>query len=251
MAVMDSYSEANGDGGVDLDKDIDACGQSFTGNGGPVDSCEFYLKKSGTPAGNMEARVYAHTGTFGSTGKPTGAALATSGTISANSLTTSYVLTEFTFGSPYTTTNGTKYVIQLMYGDGTISNYVLVGRDASSPSHAGNLSFYAFLSWIATSSYDACFYVYTTGSASPSVSPSVSLSPSISSSTSPSVSVSPSISPSLSPSISPSLSPSISPSISPSVSPSVSLSPSISPSTSPSVSLSPSISPSLSPSLSP
>lgn len=45
-------------------------GQSFEGDGGTLNSCKFYLKRSATASGNTYAKVYAHTGTFGTDGTP-------------------------------------------------------------------------------------------------------------------------------------------------------------------------------------
>ena len=55
-----------------------AVGQSFTGNGLILNSAEFYLKKKGSPTGNAVVKIYAHSGTYGTSSVPTGSALATS-----------------------------------------------------------------------------------------------------------------------------------------------------------------------------
>ena len=78
MAILiDSYSESNQDewfyldnGGTMYSKII--AGQSFANSiSGTLDSCKFYLISLGNPSGNVVAKLYAHTGTYGdgSTGK--------------------------------------------------------------------------------------------------------------------------------------------------------------------------------------
>lgn len=139
-------------------------GQSFTGDGNDLNSCKFYLKKFGSPTGNVIATVYAHTGTFGSNGKPTGSALATSGNFDISTLTTSYALTTFTFtgANNITLVNGTKYFIVLEYSGGDVSNHLVIGCDDTTLTHGGNYASYT-TSWGSLSIIDVCFYVYTEG----------------------------------------------------------------------------------------
>src|SRR5262249_25971905 len=71
--------------------------QSFTGDGGQLKSVKFDLSKVGAPTGYAVAQIYAITGTFGSTAKPSGSALASSNPLDVSSLPTSFALSEFTF----------------------------------------------------------------------------------------------------------------------------------------------------------
>lgn len=234
MATLaDSYSETNKDTASSIQSaGATAAGQSFTAIAGNLDSCKFYLAKTGSPTGNMVARLYALTGTFGTDSKPTGAALATSGSIDVSTLTGSFVLVTFSFTGVdrVTLVNGTKYVIVFEYTGGDGSNLASLGGDGSAPSHAGNRSLFIGGSWsVADNNLDYCFYLYeeilgTSPSASASSSSSASQSPSAS--RSPSASLSPSASTSPSASLSPSSSASSSLSPSASVSMSVSASPS-------------------------
>lgn len=195
--VMDSYPESNQNGTDGTFLTRTGLAQSFTGDGGVLDSVVLYLNKTNSPTGTAVVKIYAHTGTFGSTGTPTGAALATSGTLDVSTLTTSLVLKTFTFSGAerITLTNGTKYFLAIEYsGDST--NFISVGEDNSSPSHGGNRARLDSGVWGASTTADYIFYVYKEDV--PSISPS--LSPSVS----PSISASPSASPSVSPSLSPS-----------------------------------------------
>lgn len=160
--TADSYSETNQSGNNALAGSSIEYGQSITGDGGVLSNVRFYLRKVGTPAGNMTVKLYAHSGTFGTSSVPTGAALATSVAIPADDLTTSYALTQFQFTDQYPLAGLTNYVIALAY-TGTATDYVFVGTDTTTPTHAGNFSSYNGTTWTANAAIDACFYVSTGG----------------------------------------------------------------------------------------
>lgn len=167
--TIDSYSETNQDNYSDIVNvhpvegyGDSAIGQCFTGLAGyQITSCQFYLKKGGSPVGNLVACIYAITGTFGYDAKPTGSALATSETYAMASLTTSYQLITFTFATPLAI-SAQYYCVDVEAVSATTlddSNYVRVGSDASG-AHSGNyFEFYAG-GWHAVSAYDTCFYVF-------------------------------------------------------------------------------------------
>lgn len=250
--IIDSYSESNQSSGVPLySGSWTSFGQSFTGAGGALASAVFYFRKFGSPTGNIIAKVYSHSGTFGTSSVPN-ALLATSDNVDVSTLSPSptYGLKAFTFSGAeqITLVAGTKYCTVVEYTGGDGSNYPVVGYDGSSPTHAGNSAFYPQVgAWLADASIDACFYVYDNTNPSPSL----SLSATPSSSVSLSQSVTPSSSVSLSPSSSQSPSGSVSLSPSSSQSPSSSISPSSSASLTPSSSISPSSSFSATSSVSP
>jgi hypothetical protein len=162
-SIVDSYSETNRDSFSALSSGTSTgVGQSFTGVSATLDSVQFYLSKNNLPTGNIVAKIYAHTGVFGTSSTPTGAALATSGTFDVSTLTGSYALTTFTFsGAERISLSATNYVVTVEVSGavGDASNYVRVGADGSTPTHAGNLS-YNDGSWNAVGSDDNCFYVY-------------------------------------------------------------------------------------------
>jgi hypothetical protein len=110
--AIDSY-DTGPETGFALNDQYFAYGQSFSGNGGTLDTVKFYIRKAGSPTGTATAKIYAITGTSGSTGKPTGAALATSGTLDVTTLSTSYALESFQFtgGDQITLSNGTDYCV--------------------------------------------------------------------------------------------------------------------------------------------
>lgn len=162
--LIDSYSESNVDGWYNIHSaDNQAVGQAFNaGASAKLGSCKFYLKKTGSPS-NVTAKLYAVTGTYGSTAKPTGAALATSDVRAGTGLTTGGQLEEFVFSgaNQVDLTLNTKYVITCEHSLGNASNYISIGTDGSSTSHGGNISYYAPSSWTAYSGADASFYVYS------------------------------------------------------------------------------------------
>jgi hypothetical protein len=161
--IIDSYSESHYALDIYVFAGHGKAAQSFTGNGTSLVEAVFYIHKRGSPTGNIVASLYAHTGTFGSTGTPTGAPLATSNPVDITTLSSStYALIPFTFPSPYTVAAGTHYFISIEYADAGsyISNSLEVGVDSPSPTAPGNFSGYAS-SWTADASMDICFYVYS------------------------------------------------------------------------------------------
>jgi len=162
--TADSYATTNRDTDVNLNSTtgISAVGNTFDGNTEKLASCQFYLKKAGTPSGTMVAKLYLADGS--SPKKPTGGALATSGTLVANTaLTTTLALVEFTFTAAncYQLSAGSaKYVIVLEYTAGTGTDYVIVGYDGSSPTDGGYVEYVAS-AWTGSAAKELCYYVYT------------------------------------------------------------------------------------------
>ena len=167
----DSYSTSNQDG-------TGKCGANDPGNGiypgyaqafdsgagGTLDLCKFYLSKTGTPTGNATAKIYAHTGTFGTDSKPTGTALATSDVLDVSTLTGSLVEKTFNFSGAnrIALTASTKYCVTIEYSGGDASNYVNVGFDENSPTHGGNMALLISGTW--TENFrDAIFTVQVAG----------------------------------------------------------------------------------------
>ena len=156
--LIDSYSESNYSQDIDLSSDVQQEAQSFTGNGDSITSCRFYLKKSGTPTGNLYAKIYTHSGVYGTSSVPTGGPLATSDALDISTLSTSYELVEFTFSTPYATIGDTNYVLSL---EATTAVSVYIGVDNVSPSHSGNRSYnFLGMGWEKDNTRDICFYVY-------------------------------------------------------------------------------------------
>lgn len=74
-------------------------------------SVDLVFRRSTIPSGTLVAKIYAMTGTFGTDGKPTGSALATSATIAATSFTLTNAYYTFTFSSSLVLQAGLNYCI--------------------------------------------------------------------------------------------------------------------------------------------
>jgi hypothetical protein len=107
-----------------------------------LDSANFYLYKSLLPTGNAYATLYAMTGTYGSGGKPTGNALATSTTYDVTGLTgSSQTITfNFTGANRVALTNGNYYCIEIYFTGGGSGNSIDVGYGTASMSGDYNKS---------------------------------------------------------------------------------------------------------------
>ena len=130
-----------------------------------LDSVGFYLKKIGSPTSNLVCTVYAHTGTFGSSGTPTGAALATSATKDSSGLTTSYVMNYFNFteANRITLEANTKYflVVQCASDGVDSSNYVRIVATWPDNDDPGNFAEFANSAWSTAGSGDLNYVLYT------------------------------------------------------------------------------------------
>lgn len=138
LTTVSSYSETNYSGTATLAGSW-LFGQTFAGTGFEIGQIKFWLKRFGSGAGNVFAKIYAHTGTFGVDGLPTGLPLATSNAFDASAASTAFNYVSFTFSTPFATINGTNYVVVLDYAGGNPdANYIDLGNDSSSPTNEGN-----------------------------------------------------------------------------------------------------------------
>ena len=144
--------------------------QSFTGAALKLTKAQFYLKKvaESSPTGNMYAKLYAHTGTFGVDGVPTGEPLATSGAVDASTLTDEFVLTDFVFTDEYVMSADTKYCIALFGVDDTDTKF-----DYETLEHGGVMSFDEGEGWYIEEPMELLFYVYGEEAAEPDTTPPV------------------------------------------------------------------------------
>ncbi|MBU1092550.1 hypothetical protein KJ836_02695 [Patescibacteria group bacterium] len=167
--IVDYYSESNKSSDVHISSVYNNFGQSFTANGGTLSSVVLYLKKTGSPTGNANIRVYAHSGTYGTSSVPTGTGptngvLATSDNYDVSTISTSYELVTFTFtgDNKISLTDGVNYCLAFNVSYSGI-DYIDIGIDGTSPSHSGNYFYYdddSAFAWVADDSMDMCFYVY-------------------------------------------------------------------------------------------
>jgi len=114
----------------------------------------FKMRKVGTPTGNITPTLKAHSGTFGTSSIPTGAALATGELFDIATLTTAYKTYELEFATPYEMVAATEYVITLEAAVIDGSNYVEIEGLAGSGTHAGNRSQDVSATWTPTAGDD-------------------------------------------------------------------------------------------------
>jgi hypothetical protein len=158
----DSYPDSNQSSFLDIGPSgFLGWAQSFTGAGGVLSRIRLYLRKQGSPTGNATVKVYAHSGTFGTSSVPTGSELALASTVlDVSTLTTTLELIDFEFEDELTLVNTTKYVLSIEYPDGNGTDFVRVGSDNTSPTHGGNPSRLTG-GWFAITTQDMVFFVYT------------------------------------------------------------------------------------------
>ena len=184
--VTDSYPESNWAGwGWFLCGNMSTqIGQSFTpADAGSLDSAKFYMRRHGSPTGLVSAALYAHSGTYGTDGIPTGPPLATSAPVDATTIGDVFELVTFTFDNTVPLTAGTHYFIAVMFEGGTysvggVNHYLDVGYDYDEASHSGStagywagdpaLGFPLVLGWNPyVPGPDTIFYVYVNPAAPP------------------------------------------------------------------------------------
>lgn len=135
-------------------------GQSFTPSlSGPLNRVEFYIKKIGSPTGNIWMEIHSDGA------NPTVATQqgSDSATIDVSTVSSSYAYVAFDF-SNITLTPGVEYWA-LIYGDYTFSTTdgIVVGTDTSSPSYAGGIAGRygdGTANWEDISTYDTLFKTY-------------------------------------------------------------------------------------------
>lgn len=146
--TLDSYSEANRDDYFALDAAYPSAGgaiyQSFqTPNNGityKLEKVQFYIGKW-TFTGTVQAEIYTHDGTFGTSSLPTGAALATSAELDQDDLTNeAYTLEDFAFsGDGQINLEPNTYYVVALKCTANSGGEVRVGTDSSAPGHSGNM----------------------------------------------------------------------------------------------------------------
>ena len=126
-----------------------------------VQSVKLWLKKIGSPTGNLTVKIQTD-----NSGSPSGTTITngTSNTVAASSLATSYGYITFTFATPPSLGLSTQYHIVLETADSqSNTNYVAWGADGSSPSYAdGEMKRERSAAWSAESK-DAVFQLVGSG----------------------------------------------------------------------------------------
>jgi hypothetical protein len=175
--LVDSYASSNYD--YDGSTSGMSRGQTFMNGADEVQltSVKFWMNRSSSLYdGFARAKLFAMTGTYGVSGKPTGAALAVSSEVARNSLPTVSGWVEFTFPTPPTLQPNTPYCIVINCD--VVGSSFRVGLDTSSPTHAGNYfddGGSGETSWGVNAARDVIFEVYGTVVVEEPVEPTVTL----------------------------------------------------------------------------
>jgi hypothetical protein len=162
MLTVDSYTESTTNKTTVNAEATKGVGQVFRCNTTDVKlySASFYLAKYGSPSGSAVVKLYDMSGTYGTSGIPTGSPLATSNPFDVSALSTGFAWYEFTFNQNYALEHGEYYAVTVEYNNGDGSNYLSVGTDTTSSLHTGNASHSSDLSsWTAYATFDLCFEV--------------------------------------------------------------------------------------------
>lgn len=170
--AYDSYNQENATAATPVGNGTNvAVGQSFAsgvGTGtGWLSRVVAYLSKTGSPTGNITAKIYEHSGEFGNSSVPDTAKLkATSKAVNVADLETYPRMVFFEFPDPPNVTGiilsaNTNYVLAIEYSGGNATNYVNAYFDGSSPTHAGNYAV-STGTWSADATKDLIFHVLRT-----------------------------------------------------------------------------------------
>lgn len=142
--------------------------QSFPGNNQKLSSVTYRINRFGNPTGLLRANLYAHSGTFGTSSVPTGAALASSYTANVATLGTTQEEINFMFnyttGTDFTISSGTNYVVSLEFisTSSSSTNSVNVAVNTSNVA-VGNFSGNTGTAWTAFSAIDMFYRVFSDG----------------------------------------------------------------------------------------
>lgn len=170
--LIAEYAFSNGTGGGVFGNGSGETGEAMTFAAladVPIDELVVEMNRRGSPPGNLTANIYAITGESGSTGVPTGSALAASATIAPSTLLDSVSNAEiekvtFKFPTPYVPSSDEtlSWAIELS-ADGDATNHVRLLVDPTSPTYAGNRASLLTGTWIASTTTAHPFALYATG----------------------------------------------------------------------------------------
>jgi len=156
--IIDSYL-INDDGQLAINGVGEGYGQAFANvNQHVLCAAKFLLLYTIAQNFSWVANLYACTGTPGSNGKPTGAALATSDTHDGSELALTKAWITHTFAAPYTLLGNTNYCIVVEITAYTSGN-LAVRRDATTLAHAGNACYNVGAGWFASPTRDCLFEI--------------------------------------------------------------------------------------------
>lgn len=160
MAIIDSYEDSNASQTTNVSTTL--YGQSFlNASSVTLRSIAFKLSAAVSIEGPIVARLYAHTGVFGTSSEPTGAALATSEELYSDDIGVSARWWAFNIPGGYSLSASTHYCVAIQ-PVATLPTSVFVRVQNSSPTHAGNYftSTNGGSTWTPASTSDLAFILY-------------------------------------------------------------------------------------------
>lgn len=164
MLIEDSYTvNPNTSIAISNGQTYNAAGQSFqAAKGGKLKQATFKIQPGGSPTGTCCAKLYAHTGTYGTSSAGTGEPLATSDNVDVSKIVGSPATVTFTFSTPYKLTKGAHYCLVVEYAGGDADKKLYVSLDDVTKSHAGNeLRRTAAGEWSPVNTKDVYFIAYS------------------------------------------------------------------------------------------
>lgn len=163
LSIDDSYPDTNQNATQTFgDATTIGVAQSFTGAGNKLRRIQVDLARVGNPTGTINAKIWAHSGVFGTTSVPSGVEpIGVSQPLNVETLGGTLTVTDIDFVNGPTLVAATKYVLALHLGAdyvGSAPDHVIVGTDTTAPSHAGNISTFV-AGWVADATRDMIFFL--------------------------------------------------------------------------------------------
>lgn len=170
-SCLDFYNESNQDSTLAFsDGRQEGYAQSFTVRSGVsplpsvyLTSCKFYLKRGAVPLLSNDlitAKLYAHSGVFGVSGKPIGDPIEISSPLlNPENITANFALYEFVFSGNSQLAWEGKYFIGISESQAGGAETLYVGINTS-PTHDGNEAGLFSGVWTERNNIDLIFYVY-------------------------------------------------------------------------------------------
>lgn len=119
-----------------------------------------YMRKLSGATGNMHIDITGLTGTIGSNAVSNDNIIAQSQTLDVSTVSTSFVVVYFVFPEPVTLSAGNYGIVANGESIASGANFLNVGVDAASTTHAGNKFRKVSGTWSGISTQDAIFYLY-------------------------------------------------------------------------------------------
>ena len=166
QTLIDSYPESNYSGTTNSYLGTRQCvGQSFTNpTACTLYSMKFQISRTGAAStGDVVCYLFAHTGTFGTNGVPTGSPLATSDAIDISTISAVKSVVEFKFtgANQYSMLAATPYYAIISYASGDAAKYLNVSYGPLGHAGTYSTSNNCSTAWSAPhASRDFIFYVY-------------------------------------------------------------------------------------------